>query len=509
MTTAPVEKMRLNKEMTAAAVAISVAVVAVMWSTLKYRYLFIDETWLIRPWNYSGYGRMGRPLFDYLVLAMEQTYYHIGIDAIYVFRVVGMALALANGLIFHFWLRHYGYSFLIALFGAVMIILQPALVILYATTFEHGFALLSASLAMLAVIPLIDLKADRTGWAVRLAIFAVLSMVSLCIYQPTFLVIFAMMVIPVLRAGAELRRYYGIIAVCVTALVVFLVYYLAWKNLYLTEVDGTIWRYDPRAASISQLLASLPGFFRTRMIQIANLWYVENLVATPIMWTGVALVAAAFAILVWREKLFGLLKLAFCLGALPACDVFRLASQKGPTYLTAPSLSAAWVFLLVWAVSYLLPRQRWREAAVGAVTVAGVAVASWTTIEYISLRNGREFRAIQQVVIANPDMKRLHIFGSKTRFPQLFEFGWHAAGQASYTRHMTYAITRHYMEYFPTLGISNVRVAGDPKTAECIRPDVALRIPESASDCTGAQCQLDAKQMAAVDWTTCELPPGL
>ena len=460
-------------------VVIALAALIMLASTLFYKYLFADESVWTRPWQYRGFENFGRPLITFLFLTTEYLTAKLGLYSIYVFRVSGIVMLAMTGWMVFLWLRAFNYSRTEATGFSVGLISLPAFQILASTVEPQQVASVLAVFAGLLLAPVLLGTVEGRGVAVRLLGATVLAFCAICTYQASLLLIIAMLSIPVLSAPQNLRRY---IVLCLAYLwvgAVTGVYYVTWRLTYSppsdpwlrTTMSGT---YAPDAASLSHLLSNVPEFSHMRFVQIANLWYVEDVHRSVFFFASVAVVALGAVAIIVREKGYGLLKLLVAITAVPICDVFRLVTIRGPTYTTAHSVTAAWWFLVIWTIHYLAPR--YAKGIAVALGLIGTALAAWTTTSYVAMRNGAQFSAIEQSLLAKPDFRHLHIFGVDGNYPQFMEYGWTAGTIDNYIRQNTWFIMDHYFGHDRPISVSGEAIQQQHGMNLCGRPDLAVQL---------------------------------
>jgi hypothetical protein len=508
---------RLSREISSEAVlsigVISLAAFVMLLPAILNRYLFLDETWYtvreLLSWP-NGWGALGRPLLHYMMRATEHVEAAFGLNAIYFYRLAGVLfLAVTGGLIFG-WLRKFDYSRFDATFYSIGLISLPAFQILAATSVQLGAALIATMLAADLVWPVITNDVSRRDGICRSVAGALLCFVALCIYQISFLMVFAMLLIPVLQVSRRDTQRCIAIALAYAALAaITVVYYSAWKFLYVAPADGVNQQYSPHAATLSAVVSGLQTFIPGPFRQVANLWYVEDLQPSPFLYISAAAVLISFGRLLHAERLFGLLKIVVAIGTLVVCDVFRLsAPNKPPTYTTLHALSAAWWFLIIWSIQNLFGRTRLAQYTALASGVTGLVLATWTT-GYIAARNSAQFRAIEDGLRAKPNAGKVHIFGSTSNYPQLYEYGWTSGSDTSYVRALTNLVASRTLERRPEIHITDVMSLGPSGLNECHKPDLAIRLPSPTNRCIGGGCTLSDEQIEGADWETCKFSSAI
>ena len=404
-------------------------------ATLLHPYLFLDETWYVRPWHYAGWGSLGRPLLDYVMLATEYCYLAFGLDSIYLYRIVGILLLFFIGAATFAWLVRFRFRpFDAAVFAAGLISL-PAFQVLSATSVQLGAAIVAAFVAAFAIRPLLEKQLSAPEMAIRIAVSVAAGFAALCIYQASLLLLFALLLLPMLQIEKwEIRKMVALVVAYGGIAVVVGIYYGAWIVLYKTAPGGMNAKYSPHAVSAFAILGAFKPFIITRFVQTANLWYVESLKPSPLFLVSVLVVCAGFASLIYSEGYHGLLKAMIAAGTLPVCDIFRLATVKSPTYTTLHPLAAAWWLLFAWSLIRIAGVKS-RLISVPAVA-AGIGVASFVTTPYIALHNAPQLAAIENALRAAPDTTHIHIIGVVRNFKQPYEYGWTSGGIGNYLRAM-------------------------------------------------------------------------
>jgi hypothetical protein len=484
--------------------AIGTAAFISLASTLFNRYYYLDETWYVRPWNYKGWIAQGRPLLDYLVLLTEYAHLSFGLYAIYVYRIAGIALLTITGGMLFTWLRRFGYPYFSSVMFSIGLISLPAFQVLAATSVQLGVAVISTFLAAFAIEPLLTCKPSTCENIIRASLGVILSLIALCIYQVSFLMLFALLLFPLLQTPKnDFRRHLKLAIAYGSLAAVVVLYYLAWKFFYLAPLGGVNAAYSPEAASPVAVIVGLKDFFTNRLIQAANLWHVQDLTESYFFYIFLLLLIGASLKFIYTERSHGVLKLLAALASLPICEVFRLAAMKAGTYTTMHPLQLAVWLLIIWSVHILLGQSRWVRWTALTAGILGTILGSWTTWIYISVRNGEQFRALEEALLASPGPAKLHVFGAASNYPEPYEYGWTSAAVTNYLSAMTYSITEHYFGTNPRLSMSNMSFVGNPG-AECQRPDVAIRVPEPSYRCAGSACRLTVEQMSRIDWSTCQ-----
>jgi len=479
-----------------------------MLPAILNRYLFLDETWYVlreRLYWPNGWGALGRPLLHFPMLATERIEATFGMNAIYVYRLVGVLLLAMTAVLMSSWLRKFEYRRFDATLYSIGLISLPAFQVLAATSVQLGNALIAAMFAVHLVWPVVTNDATHIGRLYRVAGSITLCFIALCIYQISFLIVFAMLLIPVLKAPSrDSRNHVSLATLYLVLAAITAVYYAGWKLLYIAPFDGSNQQYSPHSATLWSVISGLETFVAGAFRQVANLWYVEDTQPSLFFYGSALLVLMSFVQLLYTERLFGILKIAIAVGTLVVCDIFRMAAPNhSPTYTTLHALSAAWWLLIVWSIDNLLRGAylaRYVALALGAI---GVVLSIWTT-GYIVQHNAPQFRAIADAVRTKPSLEKLHVFASTSNFPQLYEYGWVSGVDTSYTLSMTNFIANRISGRRPEVRVTDAGVPGPPGVNECQRPDLAIRLPSPNYSCVGAACALSDAELDRIDWKTCK-----
>jgi hypothetical protein len=485
---------------------ITSAALITLLSTIQTRYLFLDETWFVSR-HVDVWSALGRPLLHYIMLMTGKVELIFRLDAIYVYRLAGVVLLAGTGALIFRWFRKSGYPRFSAIYYSVGLISLPAFQVIAATSVQLGVALIAALLAAHWIHPLLTGDVTRSDGVVRALGGTILCFVSLCIYQISFLMLFAMLLVPMLQTSRDdIRRHAAFAATYVWLAMITAIYYALWKLIYAAPVDGMNAQYSPHAASLSGVISGLKEFIPGPIHQVANLWYVEDFSASLFFYISVSTVLLAVVRLMYTEGLHGLLKVFVAVGTLLVCDVFRLsAPNHPPTYTTLHPLSTAWWLMLVWSIQSLLGRGILAKSAAAAAGLAGLCIATWTTSVYIAQHNGAQFFAIEQGMRAKPDFASVHIFGATKNFSQLYEYGWTSGADTSYTHSMTSLIAANYFGNTPKISVSHVAAMGDPNINRCTKSDIAIRLPSPDYQCAGLACSFSEEQINRFDWSACKL----
>jgi hypothetical protein len=493
---------------------ISLAAVVTLLPTVLNRYLFLDETWYtpreLLSWP-NGWGALGRPLLHYMMQLTERSEARFGLDAIYIYRLAGIVLLATTGALVFAWFRRFDISRFNATLYSIGLICLPAFQVLAATSVQLGMALVATLLAGHLICSLLTGAAARWDGIGRVVAGAALGFVALCIYQISFLVLAAMLLLPMLQTSRrDVRRCIAIGLTYVGFAAIIAVYYAAWKLLYVPPAGGINAQYNPNGAALSAVVSGLQTFVSGPFHQVANLWYVEDLAPSPFFYISVSAVLLAAARLLYAERLFGLLKIVVAIGTLLVCDSFRLAASHQATYTTLHALGAAWWFLLVWSIQSMLGRGSLAKGAAAVTAGIGLVFATWTTAAYIAGHNAAQFRAIEQGMLAKPNFEQAHIFGAAENYPQLYEYGWTSGAARHYTNALSRLIANRALgRSVPKIYISNVAdpgpAADGPATNDCVKPDLAIRLPSPSYRCAGLACSLSSAQIDSIDWKACKL----
>lgn len=498
----------LARETRISVCAICLAAFATMLPAILNRYLFLDETWYVlreRLFWANGWGALGRPLLHYPMLATEHIEAALGMNAIYVYRLVGVLLLAMTAALMSSWLGKFEYRRFDATLYSIGLISLPAFQVLAATSVQLGNALIAAMLAIHLIWPVVTNDVTHRGRLYRIAGGIALCFVALCIYQISFLIVFAMLLIPVLKMPSrDIRSHVSLAAVYLALAAITAAYYGGWKLLYVAPVDGSNQQYSPHSATLPSVISGLETFIPGAFRQVANLWYVEDTQPSLFFYASALLVLMSFVRLLYAERLLGVLKITIAVGTLLVCDIFRMAAPNHPpTYTTLHALSAAWWLLIVWSIDNLLRKSylaRYVALALGAI---GVVFSIWTT-GYIVQHNAPQFRAIADAVRTKPTLEKLHVFAAASNFPQLYEYGWASGVDTSYTLSMANFIANRISGRRPEVRITGAAVPGPSGVNECQRPDLAIRLPSPSYSCAGAACALSDAELDRIDWKTCE-----
>jgi hypothetical protein len=493
---------------------IGAAAFVTLLPTVLNKYLFCDETWYtareLLSWP-NGWGALGRPLLHYVMRLTERFEASFGLDAIYIYRLAGIVLLATTGALVFAWLRRFDTSRFHATLYSVGLISLPAFQVLAATSVQLGAALIATLLAGHLFVPFLNGAVTRWDGICRIVASTVLCFVALCIYQVSFLMLPAMLLLPMLQTSRrDVRRFVALGLTYAGFAVITAVYFAAWKLLYVAPADGVNAQYDPNGAALAAVVSGLKAFIPGAFHQVANLWYVEDVAPSPFFYLSVPAVLIAVGRLLYIERLFGLLKVVVAIGTLLVCDVFRLAANHQPTYTTLHALSAAWWFLLVWSIQSILGHRVLAKGIAALATAIGLLFATWTNAFYISGHNAAQFLAIEQGMLSRPDFAQAHIFGAAENYPQLYEYGWTSGSARHYTNSMAQLIAnRRFGRSAPRINISNVSDPGPPTggaaTDGCEKPDLAIRLPSPGNRCAGLACSLSSAQIDGIDWKNCKL----
>jgi hypothetical protein len=489
--------------------AIAVAALIMLFSTIQQHYLFLDETWYIRAyvawWDFSGWSVQGRPLLHFVMVATQRLEAVFGLGAIYIYRLLGVLLLAGTGALFARWLRLFGFLRLEATFYAIGLISLPAFQVLAATSVQLGVAILSVLLAVSAIYPVLIGNAPRGQSISRIAIAATLCLASLCIYQISFLLTFALLLLPMLQTPRrDVRRHVVLAAIYLGLALVVVVYYLAWRSIHIAPSGGENAQYSPHAATFAAFTDGLSQFRTGAMHHVANLWHVEDVSDSLFFYTSIIIVFMGAMRLLYVERMHGLCKLGIAVVTLLVCDIFRLAADHPPTYTTLHALSTAWWTLVVWSMHCLVHRPILQAGIAVFVALTGVTFATWTTTIYITAHNAGQFAAIEQGMRAAPSFAQVHIFGVAANYPQLYEYGWSSGASGSYTEVMAQAIAHRYFKQHPVIGVTHVAAPGNAAISRCVKPDLAIRLPSVDHRCSGQSCSLSDAEIARFDWATCK-----
>lgn len=144
-----------------------------------------------------------------------------------------LLLATTGALVFG-WLGKFDYSRFSATLYSIGLISLPAFQVLASTSVQLGVALIATLLAAHLVHPLLTREVTRREGICRAVGGTLLCFIALCIYQISFLILFAMLLIPVLQASrSDVRRCVAIALTYVGLAAIVAAYYIAWKLLYV------------------------------------------------------------------------------------------------------------------------------------------------------------------------------------------------------------------------------------------------------------------------------------
>ncbi|HWW83985.1 MAG TPA: hypothetical protein VNZ26_10310 [Vicinamibacterales bacterium] len=432
-------------------------------STIFLEYALNDENWIIRAsdWWLRFDVRQGRPLFSLAIYLTSRLHDLFGFHVIALLRaggIVGLAFAMA---FLSVWLQRWGASKIHALITCLAVATLPPFQIYIANA---TWVVIPFTVTIVATL-LLSHGYHDAGTARRRGLCylgsGMLILGSLAFYQPAILIGLAMFIVPTLampvRETGETRKVarfvaFGAAFFAVVTLLYYVAWFLLWRWLERQSAGGY---YSPTFVNIDPV-GRLHYFFRDRLIQATNLWYVDSLKASVWSYLTISLIGiGAIADLIEASKgsdvgehLANLLTKYICAFAFVVLSdaIPLLAGAPIPSYVTAPALFfavAIWASHGVYAsVGGREPAMRLVGAGLAAFAAVGLFMAQYTIVTYFAVPQFLEYALIQGEARAylksHQSIQHVHVVGRKDSLLNhgLHEFGWSNSTFDVYVRDM-------------------------------------------------------------------------